>query len=114
MKCAWKNCANEARENPYKGHEPIYCSKKCKNKATVDSMRHRRKQDAVNYLGGKCSVCGYNKCLGALDFHHVNPDEKDFALSGKTKWEDMKKELDKCVLLCANCHREHHYLETPS
>ena len=70
------------------------------------------KQQAVDYKGGKCSKCGYNKCLAALEFHHINPETKD------KKWntfrfkfsEKMKLELDKCILLCANCHREEHHL----
>ena len=69
----------------------------------------------VKYKGGKCEICGYNKCEGALDFHHKNPQEKDVEIS---KWDfnynqDIQiylKEVDKCMLLCANCHREQHWL----
>ena len=71
----------------------------------------QRKVDAINQKGGKCEYCGYNKNIAALDFHHINPEEKDFSIShkGHTKsWESVKKELDKCILLCANCHREIH------
>jgi len=56
-------------------------------------------------------ICGYDRCSGALDFHHIDPKEKEFGLSVKRltrSWEKMKKELDKCVLICANCHREVH------
>lgn len=68
----------------------------------------------VGYKGGKCEICGYNKCEGALEFHHINPEEKDIQIS---KWDfnynqDINKylaEVDKCMLLCANCHREQHY-----
>lgn len=70
------------------------------------------KQKWVDYKGGKCSVCGYDKCIGALEFHHTNPEEKDFGISKSAKGlcnEKIKKELDKCLLLCANCHREIHY-----
>ena len=66
---------------------------------------------ARNYKGGKCAVCGYDKCQRALSFHHVNPKEKDFDLSSRgltRSWERIKKEIDKCVLLCANCHMELH------
>ena len=52
-------------------------------------------------------MCGYNKCQRALSFHHLNPKEKDFDLSSRgltRSWERIKKEIDKCVLLCANCH----------
>lgn len=66
---------------------------------------------AVEYKGGACEICGYNKCEIALVFHHLNPTQKDFALSmgGYTRsWEKVKKELDKCTLLCSNCHAETH------
>lgn len=55
-------------------------------------------------------MCGYSKCKEALDFHHVNPNEKDFNISGShsRSWEKIELELKKCVLLCANCHREIH------
>lgn len=77
-------------------------------------MAEKRKQfkiKCVEYLGGCCSSCGYNKCLAALEFHHNIPSEKDFVVNtGKTRnfTEEVKKELDKCSLLCANCHREEH------
>lgn len=66
---------------------------------------------ARSYKGSKCTICGYNKCQRALSFHHLNPKKKDFGLSvkGLTRSEDkVKKEIDKCVLLCANCHMEVH------
>ena len=59
--------------------------------------------------GGKCQRCGYNTYLGALDFHHINPDEKDFTIGNRDyKLIDCIHEAEKCVLLCANCHREIH------
>lgn len=66
---------------------------------------------AVQYKGGKCCVCGYNKYLGALEFHHLNPNEKDFGISNKgytRSFEKVKEELDKCILVCSNCHKEIH------
>jgi 5-methylcytosine-specific restriction endonuclease McrA len=74
------------------------------------SRQRAVKQKAVNYLGGKCIVCNYDKHIGALEFHHVNPEEKEFSI-GQVKlssFERMRTELDKCVILCANCHREFH------
>ena len=75
-----------------------------------------RKIQLINEFGGKCQECGYNKNIAVLEFHHINPDEKDFSISDrniKLDWEKIKKELDKCVLVCSNCHREIHagYLE---
>lgn len=75
------------------------------------TIRKRIKQWALEYKGGQCQRCGYNKCSQALDLHHLNPNEKDFSLSDrniKLDWEVIKKELDKCILICANCHREIH------
>ena len=69
------------------------------------------------YKGGKCSRCGYDKCEAALQFHHLNPDEKEFTLSkinlndSNFTFETLLKEADKCILLCANCHAEEHYTD---
>jgi len=72
--------------------------------------RYRIKADAVKSLGGKCSICGYDKCEDALDFHHVDPKEKSFALSlaYRHTQKEIDLELKKCILVCANCHREIH------
>lgn len=85
-------------------------------KCVVEGTKKRRdnvKIKAIKYKGGKCEKCGYDKYNGALEFHHLNPSEKDFSIgqSGYTRsWEKVKKELDKCILICSNCHREiHHY-----
>lgn len=76
----------------------------------VTTKRKRLKQKAIEYKGGKCVLCGYSKYVGSLDFHHLNPQTKDFIISsGNCKsWEKIKKELDKCVLICKNCHGEIH------
>lgn len=84
---------------------------KCK-KCAVEAVQKRRNKISVLYKGGQCSKCGYNKCLDALEFHHLDPSIKEFGIGqkGYTKsWEKIKQELDKCILLCANCHREEHY-----
>ena len=85
-----------------------YC-KECSNVQTLTRQRNLKK-DAINYKGGKCVSCGYNKCQGALEFHHKDPLQKDPDYhSFKTVFnERLKIELDKCILLCANCHREIH------
>lgn len=103
MKCAWKSCENSAIERGK------YCSSACKDKFNTSRRRKRIKVMAVEHLGGKCSICGYNKCISALEFHHKDPKQKDFGISGATKsFESLKIELDKCILVCANCHREIH------
>lgn len=74
--------------------------------------KRKNKQRAVGYKGGKCSKCGYDVCIEALDFHHVDPTNKEFVISDSVRkgysWEKMRAELDKCILLCSNCHRELH------
>lgn len=85
-----------------------YC-KPCANRQTV-LRQQRLKQAAVNYKGGCCSHCGYSRYIGSLEFHHVDPSKKDFNLAAAhcTNFEKIKSELDKCIVLCANCHREEH------
>jgi len=80
-------------------------------KGAVDKRRKEIRQLAIKYKGGRCLICHYSKCLKALEFHHLESDKKDFGISAKgytRSWNATKKELDKCVLLCANCHRELH------
>lgn len=77
----------------------------------VTTYRRLMKRRAIEYLGGKCKKCNYNKCVWAMEFQHRNPKEKEFSISVdgyNRSWKKMKKELDKCDLLCANCHREAH------
>jgi len=79
--------------------------------AAVTKRRKRLREMARAYLGGKCMICDYDRCSDALDFHHRNPKEKEFGLSdrGLTRsWEKTRKEIEKCVLICANYHREIH------
>ncbi len=79
-------------------------------KRAVAKRRKAMRARAVLYKGGKCSRCGYDRCQGALEFHHAD-GRKDFGISqdGLTKsWERIEKELKKCILVCANCHREEH------
>ena len=97
----------------------IYCYD-CSEESTRDDKETRKHQktilrrsmklQAIKLLGGKCSICGYNKCVDALEFHHENPKNKEFKLgAGNTmEWKDYKKEVSKCILLCSNCHKEIH------
>lgn len=79
------------------------------NSQAVIEWRKRRKFELVKYKGGKCEICGYSKSMTALQFHHTNPNEKDFTLSRKTySMKKLLKEVDKCMLVCANCHAEIH------
>jgi hypothetical protein len=71
-----------------------------------------RKKKIVDLHGGCCEVCGYNRNLAVLEFHHIDPLLKSFKLDVRNltnrKWESVIEESNKCRLLCANCHREEH------
>lgn len=89
------------------------CSPQGKSNS-ITTLRRRAKEIGVQKLGGKCKKCGIDKTY-LLDFHHRNPKEKEGELSDFSKGYDLDKffeELDKCDLLCANCHREFHYLHS--
>jgi 5-methylcytosine-specific restriction endonuclease McrA len=77
----------------------------------VAKRRKKIRLMAVQHAGGKCVKCGYFKCLDVLEFHHKDPSKKLFGI-GQNKltrsWESVKAEIEKCDLLCANCHREIH------
>lgn len=117
MKCV--KCGKE-ETNPYivksgkrKGKIQSYC-RKCNGKNVVERQREFKRK-CIEYKGGKCSICGYSKCQAALDFHHLDPLEKDFNVSKyrQTSWNKRKdsilSELDKCILVCKNCHSEIHF-----
>lgn len=79
-------------------------------KETMVGLRQAMKKAGVRIKGGKCEICGYNKNIAALCFHHLDPTKKESQLSsGNTQsWEKYKNELEKCQLLCNNCHAEVH------
>jgi hypothetical protein len=84
-------------------------SAKERNKKAVTTYRQRIKLKALKYKGNKCVICGYDRCSRALQFHHLDPVQKDFSVSRVTRrWRSIKPELDKCILVCANCHAEIH------
>ena len=122
-------CGNEKRiedfpmkydRDHHPGRRKSYC-KICKNREKQVRSGANRMAWKMEY-GGKCTVCGYNKCMAALEFHHREPGNKDNGPSdiiGKynPKTANLENinfvytELDKCDLLCANCHREIHSLD---
>jgi hypothetical protein len=93
-----------------KGHQPTKCNS-CSANANLDKVKLK----ALIYKGNKCQVCGYAKSPKALVFHHENPKIKDFSMSENwsRSWSVLKTELDKCILVCANCHGEIHEGITP-
>lgn len=94
------------------------CVKKLKNNTgnrsictscSIRILRYRNKQKAIRYKGGCCSRCGYSDSMGALQFHHTGAT-KNFTIGNKITlpWSKLKRELNKCILLCANCHSQEH------
>ena len=83
--------------------------KKCRGKYQTERLKVRKSQ-AVTYLGGQCVDCALiDPVADVYDFHHRDSSEKDFSIGKTTKsFERIKVELDKCDLLCANCHRRRH------
>ncbi len=83
-----------------------------KSSERVKKWRENTKKRLVEGFGGKCAICKYLKCMDALEFHHINPAEKEFGLGGArgsiVSWGKILDEAKKCILLCANCHREFH------
>lgn len=75
----------------------------------VAARRRRVKEILVSEAGGSCTMCGYSRCLAALHFHHLDPDQKRFSMGreGVTRsLAVMRVEAGRCLLLCANCHAE--------
>ena len=93
----------------------VIVSKTITPKSSYENLKtHRKKikEELIAYKGGECQLCHYNKCSASLDFHHLDPNEKDFGISQNNTYRNidkMKQEVDKCILVCANCHREIHY-----
>ncbi len=76
----------------------------------VKRSRLKRKQQMIDMMGKECQICGYKKTNSALEFHHINPENKDFNfnMACNLPLEKIINELKKCILVCANCHREIH------
>lgn len=116
MKKVCKLCGKEFETVKY-GGKRIYCfecSPTGDRGSAITSLRQKSREIGIKKLGGKCKHCGESKSY-LLDFHHVDPTEKEGTLSDFSKGYNLEKffkELDKCDLLCANCHREFHYLHT--
>ena len=88
-----------------------YQCKSCWNQRTYKSAKDTIALYMESRGGAKCQQCGYNKCTAALEFHHVDPTQKDPTWSRGWSLMRLKEELDKCDILCANCHREVHWLK---
>ena len=105
-------CNNEYPKNKFytKPTGELYCY--CKECTKVQAVTRQRllKTTCINYMGGKCIICGYDKCNAALEFHHLDPQKKEFSISQKStgSFDVIKPELDKCILVCCRCHSEIH------
>lgn len=116
-----KKCLNEKQKSEFYGqikkgpngqswpYLDCYC-KECRMKYTA-TRSIEIKTKAVNYLGGKCAICGLVDLVCVYDFHHIDPSKKEISIGdrGGMSFETLRPELDKCILLCANCHRKQHY-----
>ena len=105
-------CLMCGETNPDKFYHKNNMKTRCKKCHTMST--HQKKRDlkvkAIEYLGGKCVRCGYEGVPAVYDFHHRDGETKEFSWGDfrTTSWEILKAEIDKCDLLCANCHREVH------
>jgi len=94
--------------------------KKCR-RVFGKKCRQKRKRGLIKHFGGACVRCGYNpiadsnKSLGAIEFHHRNPEEKEFnvgdGVANGRSWKECVEEAEKCDMVCANCHRELHDIQ---
>lgn len=80
------------------------------NSCNTKIRRYRNKIRAIELLGGKCNRCGYNTHPAALEFHDKDPLQKEFTIGkvANKSWESIKQEIQKCELVCSNCHRIEH------
>ena len=114
MKCKYHNCHNEVNQLNT-NRERQFCNKKCRNKYAVDKRRTELKFKAFQYKGAVCEMCGFKGLPACFDFHHLDPTTKTFAISNDPhtrSWDRVREEIDKCQLLCANCHRKVEFEKT--
>jgi len=104
------NIKNFLIENKIYLHNGKFNINKNSKSQNVINWKRKKKLELIEYKGGKCVICGYNKCASALEFHHRDPNQKDFGIGNSSfSFKKMKIEVDKCDLVCSNCHREIHY-----
>jgi 5-methylcytosine-specific restriction endonuclease McrA len=86
-----------------------YMCLKCNSESSARNIAGKKAR-LMGLLGGICQVCGYDYYDGALDFHHIDPKTKSFSIGKNISkpWKELRTEVMKCALLCANCHRELH------
>lgn len=100
----------EPKKQQYLEYSKQYNKKyRIEHHADIDKYNQMLKEMMHFLKINGCAICGYDKCNAALDFHHVNPEDKKFNIViSRTTRSDLADELNKCILLCSNCHREIH------
>lgn len=109
-KYLFKNCKHHGNtEYVLEPSRNAYRCKKCRMES-VSQRRKNKKLKLIKEFGGKCKICNYDKCDRALEFHHINPKKKSFGICYKGNigkpYNELLEEAKKCILVCANCHRE--------
>ena len=92
-------------------HRRRHAATKSRGTDPTTRVRQDLKLRAVAAMSGLCIGCGLNEPVDALEFHHLDPATKEFGISTEgipRRWDEIEAELTKCVLVCANCHREVH------
>lgn len=100
-----RECNRKNVKKHYQDNKDRYLTKSKQYKKSVSNFVENKKVEKG------CVVCGYNKCTQSLDFHHLNKNDKDFEVSrlvNRCNWDKLLKEIDKCVVVCRNCHGEIH------
>lgn len=103
-----KNYVNGYKRDWYNRHP----ENKERNNIRMRQQRAEFVESLERAMGGACQRCGYDSCLAALDFHHVNSTTKETTVSDfacRRRWAQAEREANKCVLLCSNCHREYEH-----
>jgi len=110
-----KKCGEEVPDH-IRGCGKVFCSDECREatkKQKTKSIRELRQKKFNEFkLSLGCSHCGYKRCPGCLDFHHIDPEFKEMRITASmwsSQGDKIKEEIKKCVLLCKNCHYEKHF-----
>lgn len=101
-----RHCRHKVLKNRVKLNEQITLFYETKPK-DLNTSKHRKKLKAIKFLGGECKLCGETDIV-TFDFHHINPKQKRYEINRMwtQSWGSIKREIAKCALLCANCHRK--------
>lgn len=102
--CSCEHCGRKYKYVKAKGHTLRVC-----NSCMSLKRKYRMKEELVKHLGGSCRACGYNQCIGALQFHHKGVKKFNIGNNYNRSLKSLMEEADKCLLVCANCHAEIHF-----